>query len=382
MDFAVDFNVGQQFGDYNITAVLTSDSASRVYQVRHRLTQRKEAMKVLPADLASETQVKRFEREMRALARLHHPNIAALYNAVHTKNQLILFLELVEGQTLESLLAGGALPLETGVGYVQQVLLALDYAHQQGVVHRDVTPSHVIVTPSGTVKLTNFGLAKSFGDPLLTNCGEILGSLPYLAPERLKGATHPDQRSDLYSAGAMLYELLTGKKPFGPDRRLAPILTDSEPDPPPPSQSNPNLAVQWDQMICRALERDPTHRYQSAAEFLEALGQLDPARSSGFFLRRASPVGVGLAISALTLALAAAPPFERFATPPAILHPRQPHIAPPDFAFLIPAAGNQTIPAHHKRAESLPALKTAGHPKRGFWSRLNIFKRASTSDPR
>ena len=169
---------------------------------------------------------------MRALARLNHPNIAALHNAIHAENQLILLMEFIEGETLESMFSAGRLPLDTGLEYIKQILLALAYAHQQGVVHRDVTPANVIITAAGEVKLTDFGLSKSYGDSLLTNCGEVLGSLPYLAPEQLKGTTQPDRRSDLYSVGALLYEHLTGQKPFGPNRRLAPVITDSEGDPP------------------------------------------------------------------------------------------------------------------------------------------------------
>ncbi|HTW65190.1 MAG TPA: serine/threonine-protein kinase [Bryobacteraceae bacterium] len=380
----MDLNVGQLFGDYTVARVLSADNMGRVYQVEHRLTKRREAMKVLPADLASDTQVKRFEREMRALARLHHPNIAALYNAAHSKNELILFMELVEGQTLESLLAGGGLPIETGAAYIQQILLALDYAHQQGVVHRDVTPAHVIVTPAGQVKLTDFGLAKSFGDPLLTNCGEILGSLPYLAPERLKGATHPDRRSDLYSTGAILYEHLTGKKPFGSNRRLAPVLTDSEAEPSPPSQIDPSLAPEWDEILRRALARDPANRYQSAGEFIEALARLDPTPSAGFFARRMSPLIVGLAVSGLTLALAATPAIERFASAaPAVLRASPLHIAPPDFALTLPAHSYAAV-VHHPRLPPHPDHLTAGQtdppPKKGFWSKLNIFKRRASAD--
>ena len=135
---------------------------------------------------------------MRSLARLSHPNIAALHNAVHSENQLILLMEFIEGQTLESMFSGGRLPLETGIGYIRQILSALGYAHQQGVVHRDVTPGNVMVT-GDYVKLTDFGLSKSYGDSLLTNCGEVLGSLPYLAPEQLK-----DQKWADYMLGKTL----------------------------------------------------------------------------------------------------------------------------------------------------------------------------------
>src|SRR5258707_12911005 len=116
---------------------------------------------------------------MRVLARLSHPNIAGLHTALHSENQLILLMEFIEGRTLESMLSAGRLPLDTGIEYIRQILCALRYAHQKGVVHRDVTPANVIVTAASEVKLTDFELSKSWGDSLLT-CGEILGALPYL----------------------------------------------------------------------------------------------------------------------------------------------------------------------------------------------------------
>jgi serine/threonine-protein kinase len=251
------FQVGQTFGDYSVTAALDAGGRGRLYKVQHSLTNRAEAMKVLSAELASEIEIKRFEREMRSLARLSHPNIATLHNAMHAENQLILLMEYIEGESLQSMFDAGRLSLDTGIGYIKQTLLALGYAHQQGIVHRDVTPANVLVTAAGDVKLTDFGLSKSYGDPLLTNCGEVLGSLPYLAPEQLKGTTKPDRRSDLYSVGAILYEHLTGQKPFGANRRLAPVLTDSEGDPRPPTTIEPSLSPQWDGILRRALARDP-----------------------------------------------------------------------------------------------------------------------------
>lgn len=327
--------VGQTFGDYSITAVLGAGAMEQVYKVEHCLTQRTEAMKVLAAENATDIHIKRFEREMRALARLSHPNIAALHNALHSENQLILLMEFIEGQTLESIFSTGRVPLETGISYIKQILSALAYAHQQGVVHRDVTPGKVIVTAAGEVKLTDFGLSKSYGDSLLTNCGEVLGSLPYLAPEHLKGTTQPDRRSDLYSAGAVLYEHLTGRKPFGAHRRLAPVLTDSEPEPQPPSEVQPGLSSEWDEILRRALARDPAHRYQSAEEFLEAIAQLEkPAVAADLPLPQLRTLGIGVAIFAgLVLAVAASPALDRFQQVAPFAVPWQRlHILPPSFA--------------------------------------------------
>ena len=330
------FHVGQTFGDYSVTAMLGAGSMGRVYKVEHALTQRMEAMKVLSAELASDVQIKRFEREMRALARLNHPNIAALHNAIHSQDELILFMEYIEGRTLESFFQAGRLPLADGLAYVKQVLVALGYAHQHGIVHRDVNPANVMITAGGQAKLTDFGLSKSYGDSLLTNCGEVLGSLPYMAPEQVKGATQPDRRSDVYSAGAILYEHLTGQKPFGANRRLAAVVTDTEADPPPPSQLQPALSAQWDAILARALARDPARRYQTAEEFLGAIARLEEPPVADLPLPRLGTLGIGIGLFAgLILALAASPSIKRLLRPGTIAS-QQFHIAPPPFATVIP----------------------------------------------
>jgi serine/threonine protein kinase len=425
------FEVGQTFGDYAITASLDAGGMGRVFKVEHCLTKRTEAMKVLSAELATEIQIKRFEREIRALARLNHPNIGALHNALHSENDLILLMEYIEGQTLESMLNAGRLPLDTGIGYIRQILSALGYAHQQGVVHRDVTPAHVMITAGSQVKLTDFGLSKSFGDTLLTNCGEVLGSLPYLAPERLKGTTQPDRRSDLYSVGAILYEHLTGQKPFGPNRRLAPVLTDSENEPQPPSQIETSLSPEWDDIIRRALARDPAHRYQSAEEFRNAIAQLNVTAVAGLPLPQPRKIGIAIALfSALLLAGVASPALNQFRqVAPVVVPWRRLHIVPPAFATdqtpaapAVPATLPPTRPIARRAVRTVPvaaatpvlvkapavadAPVVASSPvvasaplvvdtpvvaeapesgpsqnptpaKRGFWSKLNVFKKKS-----
>ncbi len=424
--------VGDIFGDYSITALL-GGGAAPLYKVEHCLTGRTEAMKVLAAGPASEVQIKRFEREMRALARLNHPNIAALYNAFYSDNQLILSLEYIEGQTLQSVFCAGPVPLDAGINYIKQILLALGYAHQQGVVHRDVTPANVMVTGNGQIKLTDFGLSKSYGDPLLTNCGEVLGSLAYLAPEQVKGVTQPDRRSDLYSVGAILYEHLTGQKPFGPNRRLAPILTDSETEPRPPSQVESSLPPQWDEVIRRALARDPAHRYQTAEEFLEALTQIERSAAPDLPLPRLRKLAFGVAIFAgLLLAGVASPALKGFWHPtPRIAPPLRLHIAPPDFAMnttphrvetaAVPTRPRLFKPRQLKPAKAAPraivaisppaasaatvaqtappapvaspmpeadnpvapeapepaAAQETPTPKKSFWGKLNVFKKHS-----
>ncbi len=422
------FQVGDIFGDYVITGILGAGRTGHVYKVEHCLTKRAEVMKILSAEFATDTQIKRFEREMRVLARLSHPNIAGLHSAIHSEKQMILLMEYVEGETLESMLAVGRLPIDTGIGFIKQLLLALQYAHQQGVVHRDVTPANVIITKESEAKLREFGLSKSFGDSLLTNCGEIMGALPYLAPEQLKGVTQPDRRSDLYSAGAILYEHLTGKKPFGSNRRLAPVLTDSEAEPLPPSQLERRLPAAWDQILRRALDRNPEHRYQSAQEFLEAIIELDEAIVPEIRLPYLNKLALGAAILAgLVVALAASPAIKSLAPVATMSVPSQRlHIAPPAFATSIappqPIPPQEPQPRLAKRVVHLaksvlanieppvvspavaapesvaavapPVAETVdsaaqgpdnpapapAQPKKSFWGKINVFKKKKNVD--
>jgi eukaryotic-like serine/threonine-protein kinase len=367
----MNFQVGQSFGDYTITAVVGAASVGQIYAVRHQPTNRIEAMKVLASDLATETQVTRFEREMRVLASLTHPNIAAFHDSLYSENHLMLLMEYVEGDTLEKLLKSGRLAVETGVDYIKQALSALRYAHDKGVVHRDVTPANLIITTSGQVKLTDFGISKSFGDPLLTNFGDVLGSLSYMAPEQVKGATQPNPRSDLYSVGVILYEILTGTKPFGANRRLAGVVTDSESEPSPPTDIEPRLSPQWNKIISRALAKYPDNRYQSANEFIDAIVQVhqQPKFELPFPKVRASGIGIAV-LAGLVLASGALMKFHSFGQvpQPAVAWQRL-HIAPPASALAIQPAplpvlkkpegsSGQAIQAHQSKVPVLAAHPT------------------------
>jgi serine/threonine protein kinase len=267
----VSLHVGEAIGDYRVIGIIGAGGMGQVFQVEHKITKRKEAMKVLIADLADETQVQRFKREIEVQARLNHPNIAAVHNAFRLKDRMVLVLEFVEGQTLENLLKHGRPQLETGIDYVRQTLAALDYAHHNGVIHRDVSPANLMITEDGLVKLMDFGVAKSLGDLRLTDGGSMIGSLYYMSPEQVKGATDPDPRSDIYSAGAILYEIVTGKKPFDYEDRFSLMVAQVEEQPRLPSLIDPELPAEMDDIILRALAKEPGRRYSSAKDFLSAL---------------------------------------------------------------------------------------------------------------
>src|SRR6185295_11531497 len=206
--------VNQKIGDYQILNELGSGGMGRVYKVRNVITDRVEAMKVLLPDLAGRQELAaRFQREIKVLASLNHPNIAQLRTALVLDNQLVMIMEYVEGRTLADRLDSGPVPVKDAVNYIDQVLNALSYAHQHHVIHRDIKPANMMLTPQGVVKLMDFGIARSGDERSLTMTGTTLGSLNYMSPEQVKGEA-TDARSDLYSVGVSLYELVTGRRPF------------------------------------------------------------------------------------------------------------------------------------------------------------------------
>ena len=177
--------VNQKIGDYQILNELGSGGMGRVYKVRNVITDRVEAMKVLLPDLAGRQELAaRFQREIKVLASLNHPNIAQLRTALVLDNQLVMIMEYVEGRTLADRLDSGPVPVKDAVNYIDQVLNALSYAHQHHVIHRDIKPANMMLTPQGVVKLMDFGIARSGDERSLTMTGTLLGSLNYMSRNR------------------------------------------------------------------------------------------------------------------------------------------------------------------------------------------------------
>lgn len=272
------FVLGQTVGDYEILDIVERSKEGVAYRVRNVVAQRFEMLKVLPKHLQEDSErVERFVREIKVHARLSHPNIVSFYNATQLEGQLIMTTELVEGVTLAQALQSGPLPVEQALGHILQVLDALAYAHQHDVVHREVTPANIILTPDGTVKLTGFGLAKAATDSQLTRVGSVLGSLEYMSPEQVKGAGALDGRTDIYSLGAVLYETVTGKTPFHTESQFDLMVAHVSKAPAPPSEMNAALSPELDRVILKALAKDPAHRFQTAKELRDALQELQPA---------------------------------------------------------------------------------------------------------
>jgi serine/threonine-protein kinase len=266
-----DYTVGQKLGDYEILGILGAGGMGKVYKVRNTISDRVEAMKILLPDLAGQKDLAdRFLREIKLLASLHHPNIAALRTALTLDNQLVMIMEFVDGVTLSSRLHQGAIPPALAVKYIDQVLDALSYAHKQNIIHRDIKPANMMLTPDGTVKLMDFGIARSASDRALTMTGTTLGSLNYMPPEQVKGDP-ADNRSDLYSLGVSLYEMVTGQLPFTADSNYAMMAAHLQEVPKPPIVLRPGIPQALNQIIVMALAKDPGQRFQSADAFRGAL---------------------------------------------------------------------------------------------------------------
>ena len=270
-------DTGQRVGDYEVMAPLGAGGMGRVYKVRNVISNREEAMKILLPDFAADPDLAaRFMAEIRTLAGLEHPGIAQLRTAFQHNNQFVMVMEYVEGTTLEKLASQVRIPLDHVLDYSMQVLAALRYAHGRGVIHRDIKPANIMITTYGMTKLMDFGIAKSTGENQLTRPGSTIGSVYYMSPEQVRGGT-VDARSDLYSFGVTLYEMLTGRKPFQADTSYTILNAQVNQPPTPPIEINPGIPPALNEIVLRALAKNPDDRFQTADEFRNVLrAQVEP----------------------------------------------------------------------------------------------------------
>ena len=268
------FEVGRIIGDYQIVSLIGQGGMGKVFKVRNVISDRTEAMKVLLPDLdPSPELVERFLREIKVVAGLEHPNIASLRTALRVGNQILMIMEFVEGHSLNELLAIGRFDETRAVLITNQVLNALAHAHRLGIVHRDVKPSNILVGAADRVKLTDFGIASRTGDPKLTAAGTAIGSLYYMSPEQIK-AEPVDARSDVYSVGATLYEMITGIRPVPGESFYSILRAHVETKPKPMIQLVPGISSALSRVVERSLEKTPESRFQTTEEFQTALREL------------------------------------------------------------------------------------------------------------
>jgi beta-lactam-binding protein with PASTA domain len=251
---------------YVIKRKLGSGGMADVYLAEDQELGRRVALKLLNDRHASDEQfVERFRREAQSAAGLNHPSIVSIFDRGYAESTYYIAMEFLDGRTLKELLIrNGPTPVPIAIDYARQILGALSFAHRNGIVHRDIKPHNIIVGSDGRLKVTDFGIARS-GASQMTEAGSIVGTAQYLSPEQARGAP-VDPRSDLYSLGIVLYEMLTGHVPFTGDTPVEIAMKHLSQVPEPPSKLRPDVPHDLDAIVMRALAKDPDQRYESAEE--------------------------------------------------------------------------------------------------------------------
>ncbi len=264
------------FGDYELLTEIARGGMGVVYRARQNKLNRIVALKmILAGQFASQVEVQRFHTEAAAAAQLDHPGIVPVYEVGEHQGQHFFSMGFVEGSSLAARITSGPLPPREAAGLLKLIAEAIAYAHSKGVIHRDLKPANVLLDKQGTPKVTDFGLAKNMeSESGLTRTGSVMGTPGYMPPEQAGGANEQvGPRSDVYSLGAMLYCLLTGRPPFQSANPLDTLLQVMTTEPVPPRQLNPQIPKDLETICVKCLQKDPSRRYESASALADDLGR-------------------------------------------------------------------------------------------------------------
>lgn len=255
---------------YEIIEKIGNGGMATVYKATDKVLKRNVAVKILRDEFTTDDEfIKRFEVEAQSAARLTHPNIVSIYDVGVDGNLYYIVMELIQGKTLKEIIVKekGPLPWKWSINVSIQIASALEMAHRNNIIHRDIKPHNIIITEDGVAKVTDFGIAKAVSNSTITAFGTTIGSVHYFSPEHARGG-FTDAKSDLYSLGVVMYEMVTGRVPFDADTPVSVALKHMQEEPVEPIELNPNLPIAVNKIIMRALQKDTTLRYQTASEML------------------------------------------------------------------------------------------------------------------
>ena len=255
---------------YEIIKKIGNGGMATVYKAHDKILKRNVAVKILRDEFTTDEEfIKRFEGEAQSAARLTHANIVSIYDVGVEGNLYYIVMELIQGKTLKEIILEeeGPLPWKWSINVAIQIASALEMAHRNNIVHRDIKPHNIIITEDGVAKVTDFGIAKAVSNSTITAFGTTIGSVHYFSPEHARGG-FTDAKSDIYSLGVVMYEMLTGRVPFDADTPVSVALKHMQEDPEEPIEINPDIPTSINQIIMKALQKESSMRYQSATEML------------------------------------------------------------------------------------------------------------------